>query len=358
MNHKNLVIFFVTVLFLMGACNLPARISQGTAQPSNPTGSTPATQAPLSGGNGEESLQTATQPVELPPTQVLPSLTPTLGIGSQRTSTTDGMIQAFVPAGQFIMGGDEWTNIMDAPVYLDAFWIDQTEVTNAMFAKFVAATNYRTDAEKYGDAYVFHLSSTYEYNYVSTPGANWQHPHGPASNIKGLDQYPVVQVSWNDAVAFCKWAGERLPTEAEWEKAARGTDGRLYPWGNQYWAGNLANFMDRQLNPTFTVDDGHAGIAPVGSYPDGASPYGALDMAGNVSEWVEDWYVDPYPQSDQTTVVINPQGPATGDSRVMRGGNFSSSDGEGGEFRLSSRRSENIPYYSGDTAGFRCAISQ
>jgi len=356
MNHKNLVIFFVTVLFLMGACNLPARISQGTAQPSNPTGSTPATQAPLSGGNGEESSQTATQPPEPTPTQVLPSPTPTLGIGSQRTSTTDGMIQVFVPAGQFIMG--TFDAVMSAPVYLDAFWIDQTEVTNAMFAKFVAATNYRTDAEKYGDAYVFHLSSTYEYNYVSTPGANWQHPHGPASNIKGLDQYPVVQVSWNDAVAFCKWAGERLPTEAEWEKAARGTDGRLYPWGGQDWAGNLANFMDKQLNPTYTVDDGHAGIAPVGSYPDGASPYGALDMAGNVAEWVEDWYADAYPQGDQTTLMVNPQGLATGEERGMRGGAWTSNDDNNGEKRLSSHRNYNLPDYSGDSAGFRCVASQ
>ncbi len=355
MNPKNLIIFFVAALFLVGACNLPARISQGTAQPSNPTGSAPATQAPFSGGNGEASSQTATQPPEPTFTQVLPSPSPTLGIGSQRTSTTDGMIQVFVPAGQFIMGGDEWTNIMDAPVYLDAFWIDQTEVTNAMFANFITATHYRPETEINGDAYVYQFSSD---SSVKTPGANWQHPHGPASNIKGLDQYPVVQVSWNDAVAYCKWASGRLPTEAEWEKAARGTDGRLYPWGNQDWAGNLANFMDKQLNPTFTVDDGHAGIAPVGSYPDGASPYGALDMAGNVAEWVEDWYADAYPQGNQTTPVINPQGLATGEERGMRGGAWTSNDDNDGEKRLSSHRNHNNPDYSGDSGGFRCVASQ
>ena len=265
------------------------------------------------------------------------------------------MIQDFVPAGNFIMGGDEYDNIMSAPVYLDAFWIDQTEVTNAMFAKFIAATDYRPETEINGKSFVYQFSSD---SSVKTSGANWQHPHGPASDIKGLDQYPVVQVSWNDAVAFCKWAGGRLPTEAEWEKATRGTDGRLHPWGNQDWAGNLANFMDKQLNPTYTVDDGYAGVAPVGSYPDGASPYGALDLAGNVAEWTEDWYADSYPQGDQTITVVNPQGPATGEERVMRGGAWTSNDDNGGEKRLSNHRNYNLPDYSGDSAGFRCATSQ
>jgi serine/threonine-protein kinase len=286
---------------------------------------------------------------------VLPSPIPTLGIGSTKQSAKDGMLQVFVPAGEFIMGSDSYNEIMSAPVSLDAFWIDQTEVTNAMFAQFVSATKYRTDAEKRGYAYVYQISSD---DSAKTSGANWQHPHGPGSNIKGMDQYPVIQVSWNDATAYCQWADQRLPTEAEWEKAARGTDGRLYPWGNQAWAGNLANFMDKQLNPAYTVDDGHAGIAPVGSYPDGASPYGALDMVGNVAEWVADWYVDPYPQSEQTTTVVNPQGPATGESRVMRGGAWESNDENDGEKRLASHRNYNLPHLSADSAGFRCASSQ
>jgi formylglycine-generating enzyme required for sulfatase activity len=116
--------------------------------------------------------------------------------------------------------------------------------------------------------------------------------------------------------------------------------------------------MDKQLNPTYTVDDGHAGIAPVGSYPVGASPYGALDMIGNVAEWVADWYVDPYPLSEQTTVVDNPKGPAKGESRVMRGGAWVSNDDNNGEKRLASHRNYNLPNLAANSAGFRCASSQ
>jgi formylglycine-generating enzyme required for sulfatase activity len=289
------------------------------------------------------------------PTEMLPSLTPTLGIGSTKESASDGMIQDFIPAGEFIMGSDSYNEIMSAPVSLDAFWIDQTEVTNAMFAEFVSATHYRTDAEKKGNSYVYQPSAD---DFTKKSGANWQHPHGPGSDLKDLEQYPVVQVSWNDARAYCKWAGRRLPTEAEWEKAARGTDGRLHPWGDQEWAGNLANFMDKQLNPDYPVDDGYAGIAPVGNYPDGASPFGVLDMVGNVAEWVADWYVHPYPQGDQDTVVINPQGPASGESRGMRGGAWTSNDENNGERRLAAHRNWNKPNLSADSSGFRCAASQ
>jgi formylglycine-generating enzyme required for sulfatase activity len=328
----------------------------GIATPT--AGSTPAPQEPESTRIVQSPQPSAITPLPTrtpAPTQNLPIPTPTLGSGSIKPSTTDGMLQVFVPAGEFIMGSDSYDAIMSAPVSLEAFWIDQTEVTNDLFAKFISATHYRTDAETRGYAYVYQISSGDD---AKTSGANWQHPHGPGSDLKGLEQYPVVQVSWNDATAYCQWAGRRLPTEAEWEKAARGTDGRLYPWGNQAWAGNLANLMDRQLNPTYTVDDGHAGIAPVGSYPDGISPYGALDMIGNGMEWVADWYADPYPQSDQTTTVVNPQGPASGDSRVMRGGNWHTNNDNDGEYRLASHRNKNLPDLSADEAGFRCASSQ
>lgn len=336
------------------ACSLSSTPNGATPVPKKPE-STMAIQSTESPTAQPLPSLTATQSPQPTSTQVLPSPSPTQGIGSTEQSTIDGMIQDFVPAGQFIMGSDSYDAIMSAPVFLDAFWIDQTEVTNAMFAKFISAKHYRTDAEKNGYGFVYQASSD---DTVKSSGANWQHPHGPGSNLKGLDQYPVVQVSWNDATAYCKWAGRRLPTEAEWEKAARGTDGRLHPWGNQDWAGNLANLMDKQLNPTYTVDDGYAGIAPVGSYPDGASPYGALDMIGNVAEWVEDWYVSPYLESSQTTTVVNPQGPASGKSRGMRGGAWMSNDENDGEKRLASHRNYNVPDISADEAGFRCASSQ
>ena len=345
------ILIMLAVVTSILACNIGSSAS-AVPQGSKSTQAPPATQPPAT-----QPLPgiTATDSPEPTSTQVLASPTPTLGIGSTKQSASDGMIQVFVPAGEFIMGSDNYDSIMSAPVSLDAYWMDQTEVTNAMFAKFISATKYRTDAEKRGVGYVYQKTSDES---VKTSGANWQHPHGPGSNLQGSEQNPVVQVSWNDAKAYCEWAGRRLPTEAEWEKAARGTDGRLYPWGNQDWAGNLANVMDKQLNPTYTVDDGHAGIAPVGSYPDGASPYGALDMIGNVAEWVADWYADSYPQSEQTTVVVNPQGPASGESRVMRGGAWVSNDDNNGEKRLASHRNYNLPNLAADSAGFRCVSSQ
>ena len=286
-----------------------------------------------------------------------PAPNPTLAAGSTQTALTDGMNQLFVPEGTFTMGGDDWDEVLHAPVWLDAYWIDQTEVTNAMFAKFTAATHYVTDGEKKGSGYVYQISSDQS---IRTTGANWQHPHGPGSNIKSLDQHPVVQASWNDAAAYCKWAGRRLPTEAEWEKAARGTDGRLYPWGNEKPANNLANVMDKQLNPAFNDDDGYQFTSPAGSYPDGASPYGALDMIGNAEEWTHDWYNGVYPTSHQTETVRNPQGAASGDGRAMRGGNWSTkNDYDDHPERLAAaKRISNQPNLSSDYSGFRCASSQ
>jgi formylglycine-generating enzyme required for sulfatase activity len=255
---------------------------------------------------------------------------------STRTCAKDGMVQVYVPAGEFLMGStssdidqvleicahcqrDWFQNEMpQRQVYLDAFWIDRTEVTNAMFAEFVAATGYETAAEQAGSGIVFNLFSK---DWKLTKGADWQHPRGPTTDIQGLDDHPVVQVNWNDATAYCEWAGRRLPTEAEWEKAARGTDGRVYPWGNQPPAGNLLNFADRNLDAPVSnhgEDDGYPFTAPVGSYPDGASPYGALDMAGNVWERVSDWYGD-YASAPSR----NPAGPSSGDYVILRGGSWS-----------------------------------
>lgn len=238
----------------------------------------------------------------------------TLGIGSTQVSDKDGMTLLYVPAGEFTMGSNS-DHADEKPVhtvYLDAFWIDQTEVTNAMFRQFVAATTYRTEA-------------------------NWQHPSGgPHSNLDGFENHPVVEVSWNDAKAYCEWAGRRLPTEAEWEKAARGTDGRIYPWGNQ--------------------PPDHAGLTynwevmtttQVGSHPTGASPYGALNMLGNVWEWVADWYGETYYASSPDR---NPTGPTSGYYHVLRGGCYDFAS----DVRAS-KRGNDYPYELYCYVGFRCA---
>lgn len=257
---------------------------------------------------------------------------------STRVSEKDGMEQVYIPAGKFLMGSTkaDINDVMKAcsyclrdwfqnempqhKVYLDAFWIDKTEVTNAMFAQFVAATDYQTDAERIGGGIVFQLSS---YDWKMIQGANWRHPRGPSTDLKGLDDHPVVQMSGNDAEAYCAWAGRRLPTEAEWEKAARGTDGRIYPWGDQPPAEHLLNFADRNLSARESdhgIDDGYMFTAPVGSYPDGASPYGVLDMSGNVWERVIDWYSDTYYVDSP---AHNPAGPASGTHHIIRGGSWS-----------------------------------
>jgi formylglycine-generating enzyme required for sulfatase activity len=177
-------------------------------------------------------------------------------------------------------------------VYLDAFYVDKYEVTNAQYRACMEAG--ACDTPK---------NTTY---------------YGNADYAK----HPVVYVTWDDADAYCRWAGERLPTEAQWEKAARGTDGRTYPWGKTF-DGSKLNFCDKNCPYNYkdaSVDDGYAGTAPVGSYPDGASPYEALDMAGNVWEWVADWYNSDYYASSPES---NPKGPASGDERVLRGGSWS-----------------------------------
>ena len=274
--------------------------------------------------------------------------TPTPGVGRTRIAPTDGMVQVYVPAGEFTMGSEDG-DYDEKPVhtvYLDAYWLDQTEVSNAQFAQFVAATGHQTTAEQEGGGYTY---TTDGWNY--TPGANWQRPQGPGSNLNGLDNHPVVLVSWPDATAYCEWAGRRLPTEAEWEKAARGTDERVYPWGNTF-DGNRLNYCDANC-PFDTwkdgnVDDGYQFTAPVGSYPSGASPYGALDMAGNVWEWVADWYDERY---YARSPARNPTGPTSGDFMVLRGGSWRDN-----RYNLRcATRGGNAPDVRFHDFGFRCA---
>ncbi len=287
-----------------------------------------------------------------------PSSTPTTAPGEVptpfeitiATRQTDGMQMVFVPLGEFMMGNDAGA-ADERPLHkviLDAFWINQTEVTNAMFLRFVEATGYQTNAEKRGSAWAFDGTGWSEIS-----GADWQHPQGPESNINDLEDHPVVNVSWNDAKAYCEWAGARLATEAEWEKAARAVDGRTYPWGEQAPSGTLLNFGDFSLFPSsvdVTLNDEYRFTAPVGSFRSGASPYGALDMAGNVWEWVNDWYQAVYYSQSPTN---NPVGPTSGEGRVFRGGSWNHSSLD----IRSSIRMWDKAYGAIDNVGFRCATT-
>ena len=263
---------------------------------------------------------------------------PNRGIGSTTVSDKDGMTLVYVPEGEFEMGSQDGLSD-EKPVhtvYLNAYWIDRTEVTNAMFSAFINDTSYQTDADKAGFSWAFNGSK-----WEKISRANWQHPHGLSSSLSGLEEHPVAHISWNDAQAYCEWAGRRLPTEAEWEKAARGMDGRIYPWGNQVPNASLSNYS-LNIGDTTTV----------GSYADGASPYGALDMAGNVWEWVADWYGRGYynSQNDWT----NPVGPSSGVYRMMRGGSWNTHPAAICTF-------SRFWYYPSNTNivnGCRCALSQ
>src|SRR5512147_972524 len=197
-----------------------------------------------------------------------------------------------IPAGPFLMGNPEGKGRADErpqrSVYLDEFTIDQVEVTNERYMGFVKSTGHRNPPNPYGT--------------------------GSLMSADGIEQLPVVQTTWYDAKAYCSWAKKRLPTEAEWEKAARGTDGRLFPWGNEPATWKRANF-DREWEDEKT-------LYPVGSLPDGDSPYGVKDMAGNAREWVSDWYDAEYYHHAPNR---NPQGPdKKGVVRSIRGGSWHS----------------------------------
>jgi len=251
------------------------------------------------------------------------------------------MVMVHVPGGTFQMGSDEADPDADEDefpqhsVTLDGFWIDQTEVTNAQFAAFLNDQGNQTEGG------LTWLDQEDEDCLIEQSGGEFR----PKS---GYGDHPVTQVSWHGAKAYCEWVGARLPTEAEWEYAARGPEGRAFPWGDGF-DGTRLNYCDANCLGHWAdkaVDDGYADAAPVGSYPGGASWCGALDMAGNVWELVADWYGG-YPSEAQT----NPVGPTAGDSKVVRGGGHNSGQRwvraayRTGNFRL---------HYRGSLLGFRC----
>ncbi len=269
----------------------------------------------------------------------------------QRGPAPEDMV--LIPAGEFMMGASPgMVHQHETPqhrVFLDAFYIDKFPVTNMQFQKFVDSTGYVTDAEKRGWS---NAPEEKRADQIKANGANWRHPRGPESDIKDIMNHPVVHVSWNDAHAYAKWANKRLPTEAEWEKAARGTDGRKYPWGDGEPDGTRCNYADR--NTAFgwrdsSVDDGYEYTSPVGRYENGKSPYGIYDMAGNVWEWCSDWYDKDYFSKSPKD---NPKGPANGQHRVIRGGG---SWHDGADYMRSTNRGPRQPAFVSSDQGFRCA---
>ncbi len=226
-----------------------------------------------------------------------------------KTSPMDGMIQVHVPAGEFIMGkGAEGASPRHV-IYLDAYWMDRVEVTNAMYKGCVVA---KACALPAGDNIAYD---------------QWAYRN-----------HPITYITWFQAAEYCQWAGRRLPTEAEWEKAARGTDERLYSWGNTKPNARLANFDETMI---------HEAVSSF-RYPLGASPYGVLNTSGNVREWVADWYD---PNYYHVSPYANPKGPDTGTERSLRSGSYNEDKREVAVYR----RYRHEPQSAGLSRGFRCA---
>ncbi len=269
---------------------------------------------------------------------------------SSGTSTRverDGMV--LVPGATFRMGADdEMANESPAhEVTLEPFWMDAREVTVAEFARFVEATSYRTDAEAFGWSGVFDRETG---GWKRVDGADWRHPSGPGS--RAADDEPVCLVSWRDADAYARWAGKRLPTEAEWEYAARGgLAGRRYAWGDELRPGGrpVANWWQGSFPVRDTGEDGFRGRAPAGSFaPNG---FGLYDVAGNVWEWCADWYAGGFYAASPRA---NPRGPAAGAERVIRGGSWMCAENFCSNYRVAAR-SHATPDTGLDNLGFRCA---
>jgi formylglycine-generating enzyme len=304
---------------------------------------------------------------------------------------------AWIPGGEFSMGANDPPDMDDVGmkatqdarpihrVYVDGFFMDKTDVTNDEFARFVKATGYVTIAERkpraedypgappenlVAGSVVFAppsqpvpLDNEYQWwSYV--PGADWRHPLGPYSSIKGKGRYPVVQVSYEDAQAYAHWRGARLPTEAEWEFAARGgMAGKAFVWGDTFRPGGkwMANTHQGHFPNLDSGADGHVGIAAVGTYP--ANRYGLYDMAGNVWQWTSDWYRPDYYQQLAQGVARNPKGPDSSfdpsepkqPKRAHRGGSFLCTDQYCSRYILGTR-GKGAPDTGTNHLGFRCVM--
>ncbi len=320
----------------------------------------------------------------------------TYGLTQWSKKPPAGMV--WIPGGEFTMGTNDkvgWADEKPAHrVRVDGFWMDETDVTNAQFREFVEATGYVTTAEKPVDAdeilkqsppgtprppkerlapgsLVFQPTAApvkdnrdYSQWWKWTPGANWRHPEGPDSNLEGREDHPVVHVSWHDAVAYAKWAGKRLPTEAEWEFAARGKlEGKTYTWGNESFSEEKpqCNCWQGEFPYKNTAVDGYQRTSPVKAFsPNG---YGLYDMSGNVWQWCSDWYqIDLYRERADKGLIVNPAGPEKSRDprqpysplRCQKGGSFLCHPSYCLRYRPSARHGC-TPDTGMSHIGFRCA---
>jgi formylglycine-generating enzyme len=277
---------------------------------------------------------------------------------------------ATLSGGRFLMGTDykyAFPKDGEGPVrevLVDPFRISTTPVTNTQFQKFIEATRYVTEAEQFEWSFVFwaHIPKARFSELVEdtvaaapwwckVPGANWRAPEGPGSNIETRAKHPVVHVSWNDAMAYCRWSGDRLPTEAEWEYAARGgLEQKLYPWGDELTPGgeHRCNIWQGEFPRIDTGEDGYTGTCPVDAFA--ANEFGLYSMTGNTWEWCADWFDATF---HLTSDRNNPQGPAEGISRVIKGGSFLCHRSYCNRYRVAAR-SSNTPDSSASNIGFRC----
>ena len=276
-----------------------------------------------------------------------------------------------IPEGSFSMGTELQNGFQEdgegpvREVILDSYYIDKYAVTNAEFLKFVKETGYTTEAEQYGWSFVFrdfvapadeqHVVGTADGSswWVAVEGANWFRPTGPSSTIEDCPLHPVVHISWHDAIAYCEWAGKRLPTEAEWERAARGgLERATYPWGDELHPDgkHRCNIWQGEFPEENTGDDGFLRTAPVDAFdPNG---FGLYNVAGNVWEWCADWFSSTYHVDGRR---LNPTGPAEGEARVMRGGSYLCHRSYCNRYRVAARN-QNTPDSTTGNLGFRCVV--
>jgi len=272
-----------------------------------------------------------------------------------------------ISGGQFLMGSaepDAYSADGESPirpVTVSSFWLDRLVVSNHAFEEFVKRADYLTDAERYGWSYVFAgllagssldaESSSIAPWWMRVPGADWRHPEGPGSDIRGRLSHPAVHVTWQDAMAYCRWAKKRLPTEAEWEYAARGgLEQMRFPWGDHLEPDgeHRMNVWQGQFPSLNTMEDGYYGTAPVDAFR--PNLFGLFNMTGNVWEWCTDWFQTSF----SSAPCRNPKGPRGGTHRIMRGGSYLCDASFSHRYRVSAR-SGLTPETSAGNVGFRCA---